>query len=228
METVQLTVQSRDTGVKPNQLRSQSVLPGVCYGNKGDNLNVQVDYQTFRKVYIKAGENTIVDLSVDGKDPVKVLVHALDYNAMTDQFSHVDFIRIDMKKPVTTNVRIVAEDFSPAVKDLGGVLVHNKDTVEVKCLPGDLIHEIKVSLSPLVDFHHSIHVSDLEVPDTVEILDDPALTVLSVSAPRAIIEEETAAEGVTADGIAIEAGEEGEEGAEAPADDKKEEEAKEE
>jgi large subunit ribosomal protein L25 len=97
---------------------------------------------------------------------------------------------------------------SIAIKDLGGTLVHNKESIAVECLPKDLVHEIEVDITPLVDFHSVIRVSDLKIPANIKVLDAKDINVATVSAPR--LEEvevkPVAAEGeVPAEGEAAEA-----------------------
>ena len=81
---------------------------------------------------------------------------------------------------------------------MGGVLTQSLDAIEIKCLPGNLIHGVTVNIDGLVDFHTAVHVSDITLPDNVELLTDPALTVATVSAPREEEPEEVEEVDVTA------------------------------
>ena len=86
---------------------------------------------------------------------------------------------------------------------------------------GDLISNIEVDLTSLVDFHTSISVGDIQFPDTITVLDDPELMVASVSAPR----EEEPEEEIVSDAVeGVEGAEdtEGEEGKEESSDEKSE------
>lgn len=197
-----LEVQSRDTSQSAKNLRAEGVIPAVLYGEGVENQNFQMDYQTFRRLYKEAGGNTIIDLDVAGKK-FKALVQHVDFDPVTDKMTHVDFINVRMDKEITAKVPLEFVGQAPAVKDLGGILTHAQEEVEVKCLPDALIHSIEVDVSGLEDFHTSITVGDLTVPEGVEILDDLELPVASVSAPQ----EEEPEEEVPAEG---EEGEEGE------------------
>lgn len=200
METIALEVKSRNAEVSAEDVRRQDLIPCVFYGHKTENKSLEVDYQTFRKVYDKAGGNTVIELDIDGKDKTNVLIHDLQYDPVTGKFTHVDFKFVDLNKEVTTDVPLVATGESNAVKDLGGTL-QTRDAVTVKCIAKNIPHEIEFDITSLEDFNSSIHIGDLKLPEGVEILDDPELTVASVAAPRAEEEEEPEAE-------------EGEEGAE--------------
>ena len=76
--------------------------------------------------------------------------------------------------------------------------------IEVKCLPGDLPEHLEADITAL-EIGDSLHVGDIVLPDKVELITDPDLTVLHVSQP--VAEEPEVVEG--------EEGEEGAEGEEA-------------
>lgn len=188
MQTFALEATGRQMTLKPKAIRASGRIPAVYYGRGKASLSLELNYQTFRKVFEKAGENTIIDLTVDGKK-VPVLVHDVQFDPVTDKIAHVDFIHVDMEKEVTTSVKVTFVGVAPAVKNLGGILDVQKHEIKIKCLPKDLIHGIEVDVSPIVDYHTSIHVKDLKVPATVKILDNPDDTVVTATPPRA--EEET-------------------------------------
>lgn len=203
---------------KPKVIRTTGAIPAVYYGNGITPTSLQVDYQSFRKVYEKAGGNTIIELGLDGKK-TPVLVHDIQFDPVSDAISHVDFIHVDMTQEVSTTVKIAVVGVSPAVKNLGGVLDIHKHEIKIKCLPKDLIHSIEVDITPIVDFHTAIHVSDLKIPSSIKVLDKPEDTIATVVPPRA--EEATQAAAPVAEGAVTPA-----EGAAAPAAETTTEEAK--
>jgi len=212
-KTVSLKADKREMSITADMLRVGNKIPAECYGGGKDNVSIQLDYQAFRKAFIKAGENTLIELDVDGSvEPV--LVQEIQFNPVTDKITHVDFVFIDMKKEVTTNIPVYTEGVAPAVRDMGGILTLNLTEIEVKCLPADIPHEFVVDVSVLDDFHSAIHVSDLNVPEGVELLNELEQTIATVAPPRAEEEEELDPEEAEAEAIAELAGEEGEEGAE--------------
>ena len=223
MENLELNATSRDTAVKAKDLCKEGRIPAVVYGKGEDTLCVDFDYQEFRKIYQKAGHNTLLNLIIDEKKSIEVLVHVVDFDPVSGRFIHIDIKRITRGVEITTEVNITFEGVSEAVKTLAGVLVTSKQYLDIKCLPKNLIHEVKADLSKLTDFNTKITVADIEVPETVTVLNAPDEMIATVTAPRAIVEEdeETTAEesvegeeGVTA---------EGEEGATAEGEEKKEE-----
>lgn len=195
METVSLPVFNRDTNLSANNLRRMGYIPAICYARGSDNLSIQIDYQTFRKVYDRAGKNTIIDLAVDGqKQNFKVLVHDIQYDPVYGNIDHVDFMFVRMDQEVTTNVSINFVGVSPAVKELAAVLVTHKHELEICCLPQDLIHEITVDISNLAQFHDAVHVKDIVgISSKVNVMDDPEEIVVTVVPPRTEEEEKPVA-----------------------------------
>ena len=190
------------------------MIPAEYYGHGIENHSLQMDYQTFRKVYRHAGENTVIDLEIEGGGNKKVLVHRVDYNPVSDRFTYVEFINVRMDEEVTTHVPIVLEGQAPAVKELAGVLVQNLDELEIRCLPGDLIHEVTVSVESLVDFNASVHVADIKVPGKITVITDPETTVATVTPPREEEAEEVPEMDVASVQVEGEEKAEGEEGEE--------------
>ena len=169
---------------KANGIRTSGMIPAIYYGKGQPTKMLQVEYQKFKKMFDKAGENTIIQLELDGKTH-PVLVHDVQYHPVSDRIIHIDFIHIDMNKEVTTAVKIVTVGIAPAVKNMAGVLDVLKHEIKIKCLPKDLIHEIEVDVSSIIDFNTTIHIKDLKVPSTIKLLDNPEDAVVTVTPPRA-------------------------------------------
>lgn len=214
MENAVLTVQVRDLATKAKVLRREKLITAEYYGKGVENLSLQMDYQTFRRLYREAGDNTVIDLKIEGKGDKKVLVHHVDYDPVSGNYRHVDFINVDMDVKVTAHVDITLEGQAPAVKEMAGVLTQHLDAIEIKCLPGDLIHGVTLNIDSLVDFHTSLHVSDIEIPANIELLTDPAQTVVNVSAPREEEAETVPGEEVDVSSVEVTSEKKDEEGAE--------------
>lgn len=205
MDNLVLEAQPRESLIKPKQMRATGLVPAVYYGQGKTTRPIALNYQKFKKVFDKAGENTIIELMVDGKSS-PVLVHDVQYDPVSDKISHVDFIHVNMEKEITTSVKVTFVGIAPAVKNLGGILNVHKHEIKIKCLPKDLIHGIEVDLSPIIDFHTSIHVKDLKLPAAVKVLDNPNDTVVTAT-PMKVEEEKPAVAAVPAEGeVAVAAG----------------------
>lgn len=185
MEKIELKAKKREiTGKKVKALREKGLIPAVLYGAKTKSNNITLDKGEFEKIYAKAGTSALVDLNIENEPVVKILIHEPQIDPVSDKPIHVDLYKVNMSEKITTEIPLEFIGESPAVKDLEGNLITNKDSVEVECLPGDLISEIKVDITKLKSFDDLIHISDLVVPQSVKILDDPGEIVTQVTPPR--------------------------------------------
>ena len=213
MDTITLEVKTRDAG-SAREIRTQGAIPCNYYGGDKENQVFAVDYQTFRRVFEKAGGNTVLELDIDGKEKTNVLVHDVDYDPVSDEYTHIDFKFVDLNKEVTADVPLIAIGESSAVRDEGGRLMQNRNTLTIKCIARILPSELEFDISVLEDFQSSIHVGDIKLPEGVVAVDDEGLTIATVIAPREeeVIEVEEPEEGE--DGETGEGGEAGEGGEE--------------
>lgn len=188
--TIKLEAKTRKVaGKKVFSLRSESKIPGVLYGPETENQNLEIDYVKFEKIYTQAGGNTIVDLSVDGQETGKVLIQDVSYDSVGNRIAHFDLRKINMKEKITAEVELHFTGESKAVKEEGGILVHALSQVTIKCLPDKLVHEIAVDVSGLNTFDDVIKISDLKLPEGVEVVEHEAEDVVATVA-RPKVEEE--------------------------------------
>lgn len=205
-----LTVSRRPAGEKASLLRRRGTVPGILYGHRVGNVSLACDEKILEKVLRSAGESTIIELHLE-KTSVPVLVHEVQRHPVNSRISHVDFYALDLSKKVRTSVPTVAVGLSLAVKDLGGILVHQMQAVKVECLPKDLPASIEVDISGLANFHDKVTVASLHVDPAVKVLEDKEETVFTVVPPREEEKEEekpvVAVEGVTPEGETVVAAE---------------------
>jgi len=204
MEALQIEAQTRDTAVSARSLRRSRIIPAVYYGKGQKSQPLQVSYQQFRKVFLKAGSNKVIDLNINGKK-TKVLVHDVQYYPLTNAISHIDFLNVKLSEEVTTRVPVELTGMAPAVKDLGGIITTVKRDVTVRCLPMDIPSVIIVDVSTLVDFSCAVHVKDLTLPKGVKIIDNLDDVAVTVTAPRKEEEVAPAAPVTGIEGTAAEA-----------------------
>jgi large subunit ribosomal protein L25 len=182
----------KETGREVMALLNAGKIPAVVYGPGEKNASIEVDAQEFKKVLHEAGESSLVELNVEGeKEKRLVLIHEIQRNTVEDTFIHVDFFQADLKEETEAEVPLIFEGESSAVKDLGGTLVKNMSEVEVKALPQNLPHEIKVSIESLKTFEDRILIKDLILPKDVKITANPEEIVASVLAQENVEEELT-------------------------------------
>jgi large subunit ribosomal protein L25 len=198
-------------GKKVATLRRSGQLPAVVYGHGISSENVTIDAHDFELLRRKAGQNALIDLSVDGKKSRPVLVHDVQVHPVNRRPLHVDLFLVRMTEEMTVDVPLVAIGTSSAVENLNGTLMHQLESVRVKALPDHLPQSIEYSIESLVDFDAVVKVSDLTIPGDVTLLTEADEVVAKVLASRLQAEAaELAAETVAEAAEAAEGAEGGE------------------
>jgi large subunit ribosomal protein L25 len=174
------------TGKKVNQLRRQGWVPGVVYGK--DVVSVQMETKALRRALRIVGTAHLADLDVNGKKHT-VLVRDIQQHATRGDVLHVDFLEVDMKSTLRAEVELVPTGESVPVEEGLGTVTFVTRSVEIECLPDDLVAELPVDLTLIKTPDDLIHVSDLIAPKGVVILDDPE-TVVARFEYEALEEEE--------------------------------------
>lgn len=173
MEQIELKVEKRTlVGKKVKSLRREGVIPAVLYGPKTEPIPIQCDGRELQHVLARAGGTNLIAVRIgDAGKPKMALARQVQRDAITDRLYHVDFYQVVMTEKVTAEVNIIFIGEPPAVQQKDFMLLQGADSVEIECLPGDLIHSIEVDLSNL-EIDDAIYVKDLQVPDNVTILTD--------------------------------------------------------
>lgn len=224
-DTFVLQAQTRDVlGKKVKNIRKDGLTPAVLYGLDKEPVSLTIETVPFVKLYEQAGTSTLIDVVIDGGESEKVLVGEIQTHPVTDRLRHVDFKRVDMKATITASVSLSFVGESLAVKNLGGSLTTQIDSIDMECLPSDLVSEIEVDLAALATFDDSIYVRDVKVSDKVTVLTDGDQLIATVNPPRTeedlskldedVVEDVTQVEGVAKEGDAPAEGEEKEKPAE--------------
>lgn len=149
------------------------------------------------------GETRLTTIKDIQKDPIK------------DFILHIDFNEVYAGEAMTMSIPLLTVGTPVGVQEDGGILETALHELEVQCLPKHLPEQLEVDVSAL-QIGESVHVSDLKLPEGVEVTSDPETVLASVAAP--ISEEELqAAETIDPADVPTvdESEEEGGEGAEA-------------
>ena len=179
-------------------LRKKGLIPAILYGQNFQNIPLSIDKQEFIKLAKDSGEATLINLEIPDQKPHKILIRNIQREPVYDEIKHIDLYKVDMSKEIETEIPLEFFGIAPAVEELEGNFISNKDSIKVECLPDKLAPVIKVDISILKTFEDLIHVKDLNVPEGIEVLENPEDTIAQVTPPRSEeelkeIEETTAA-----------------------------------
>jgi large subunit ribosomal protein L25 len=202
MEQIELNVTKREAGGKSlaRQLRREGLVPAIIYGKGYDAQPVSVNARELQRLFAEGVHGTsLLRLHIDGKatrNSPLVMIKEVQRNPITGQLLNVDFHKISLTEKVTAQVPIVLTGESPAIR-LGGILEQTLREVEVECLPTEIPDHIEIDTSGL-EIGHTIHVSDLSLPDAVTLMTGLEDVVAVMAAPKAVEEPVPAVEGVEA------------------------------
>jgi large subunit ribosomal protein L25 len=173
MEQIELKAEKRTIiGKRVKVLRREGIIPALLYGPKTEPVPIQCDARELQRVLAWAGGTNLIALRIgDAGKPKMTLVSEVQRDSITNDLYHVDFYQVVMTEKVTAEVNIVFVGQPAAVQQSDVMLLQGADSVEIECLPGDLIHSIEVELSDL-EIDDAIYVRDLQVPENVAILTD--------------------------------------------------------
>jgi large subunit ribosomal protein L25 len=144
--------------------------------------------------------STILNLKV-GDQTQAAILKDVQRHPYKNAIVHIDFQRVEDNQKIRISIPLhfVGAAVSPGVKSQGGIVSHMRNDVEVSCLPKHLPEFIEVDLSAL-SLNESIHLSQLKIPDGVELIalakEDAA--VVAIHSPRAEEPEPTAVAGAAA------------------------------
>lgn len=169
-------------GKKVKTLRAKDLIPAIVYGRGIKPIPLTVSAKEFEKIYKQAGETDLIELKIDDKKPVNVLIHDVQFHPLTDKIIHVDFYQIKKGEKIAVNVKINLIGQAPAVREKDGILVPQIDELEIECLPQDIPHSIEVDVSNLKEIGDLIRVKDLNISKKLKVLTDPEDIIVVVEA----------------------------------------------
>lgn len=150
-------------------VRNNKKIPAVIYGEKKEPVTIELDGREFGLLLRTPGLRTkLFEIKTSDATENAMLID-IQYHPVSDAPMHVDFKRIDVKKPVsvTVPVEVINVETSRGLK-LGGVLNFAVRSVELVGLIDKMPEKITIDLLNLT-IGDSVHGSDLALPAGVEL-----------------------------------------------------------
>ena len=220
MEAI-LQIQKRTTeGKKVKTLRNQGITPIHLYGSEFDSASMQVKMSELINILNLAGFSSPITLN-DGKNDIIAFAREVQRHPLTEQILHVDFQIVGKDDQVEVEVPINLIGESPAVKNLGGVLIKLMETIRVSSKVDSVPKSLEIDISVIESLEQSILVGEVEIAEGVQIVSDETFAVARVIPPRIEVEEEEIAEEI-GEGEESEDGDEAADSADSETDDKSE------
>jgi len=206
MDNVSLVVHKRDvTGSRASRrLRKSGLIPGVIYGHGNDAVLIAVEPHVLREALsTSAGTHAVLDVTIEGqKRGHKAIVKELELDSVKSVVTHVDLQEIRLDETIESSVAIRFVGESKGVK-LGGLLEESVREVTVKGIVTAIPEHLVMDISDL-DVNETLKVSDLQVPEGIEVMADPEDVLCSVLPPRKVEEEVEGEEAVEGEAGAAE------------------------
>ena len=191
MNSLEANIRDNKTKGELNAIRKNGEVPAIVYGGKDENQKVSISKKKLK--YLIEKENflsNIITLNVGGKN-INVLPREVKYHILSDDPTHVDFLRIlpCVKIKIEVPVNFINHEKSPGLKR-GGVLNIVRRKVELKCPSEKIPENITIDLDG-VDIGESFKISsvklDSQVTPTIQGRD---FVIATLAAPTVIKEPE--------------------------------------
>ncbi len=188
MAELTLEVSRREDSGKgfARKLRQAGKVPAIVYGGHKESVSISVDRKTVTELVQKSehGIRSVFLLKVaDSDQNPHAMIKDIQMDPISRTMKHIDFVRVVMDEVLRVTVPVHAIGTPIGVKIGGGILDFALRELHIECLPNAIPDSIDVDVSKL-DLHAAIHVSDLEIPSGVKVLDAPELLILTIATPR--------------------------------------------
>jgi large subunit ribosomal protein L25 len=185
----------RSTGSPASRrLRATGKVPAVLYGRGAEPAPISVEWRDLRSALTTdKGLNALLTLKIGGKN-TKAIVKEMQRHPVRRDVLHIDFLAVDVDKPITTDVPLVLEGEPEKVIRDDGVVEQIVNVLIVTAKPDAIPGHIAVDVSDLEIGQH-ITVGDLQLPADVTTEADPEETIVTAKLTSLALAEEVEEEG---------------------------------
>jgi large subunit ribosomal protein L25 len=159
--------------------RKNGLIPGIFYRKDIPNIPFFVKDLSLKKI-IYSSSVTVVDLTFEDNKKYPCIVKDVQYDPITDQPVHCDFIGVFEDQAILVEVPVSFSGIPVGQKD-GGLTQQMLHKVRVECLPRFIPESIAIDITPL-NIGDSVHVRDLKI-ENVTFKEREDATIVSVVPP---------------------------------------------
>ena len=214
MNSLDANIRENSTKGQLNTIRNSGNVPAIIYGGKDQNQKISISKKSLKMLIERQNFlSNIITLNVDGKTQ-NVLPREVKYHILSDEPSHVDFLRVlpGVKIKIEVPVNFINHEKSPGLKR-GGVLNIVRRKVELKCPSEKIPENLTLDLDG-IDIGESFKISSVKLEnDVTPTIQGRDFVIATLAAPTVMKEPEKPAEAEATEG------QEGAEGSEAVAAD---------
>ena len=178
-ERVKLVVSQRSIlgSAESRRLRRQGLIPGVLYG-RSSPIAISVGERDLRTALTTtAGSHAVLEVAVDGGSAHSAILKDYQRDKVRGSITHVDLQEVRLDQPIQTAVAVTLVGDAIGVRE-GGVLTQVANEINIEALPLEVPQHIEADVSEL-GIGDALRLSQIVVPDSVKLLDDPEETVIA-------------------------------------------------
>ena len=185
-----LKAEKRSMDVKAKRLRREGYVTGNVFGREiTGSIPVKIGQREVERLLKTSNKGSQLMLEVDGKT-YDVLIKEIDYDAMKNQVTEIDFQALVSNEKVHSVAEVVLLNHEKVVD---GILQQKLEEISYKALPAALVDRIEIDVESM-KIGDVVLVKDLAIasnPD-IDLMTDPEAVVVTVTrAHNAPAEEET-------------------------------------
>lgn len=176
-----------ETGTRASKkVRREGSIPAAIYGSSVDTVSVVFNRREFETILREVGANGVFTIDVEGGEEYQVFVKDQTNAAIKDEVYHIDLQAFLKGEKVVMDIPVYLEGEA----ELEDAVANQALTeIQIEVAPASAPSEYYVNVADL-EIGDSITVADMEFEDDIEVITEADTTVVSISAPEEIIEEE--------------------------------------
>ena len=166
------------------RLRRAGLVPAsVMSMNKGGTKLIKFNAHEFMMAMRgRRGKQLLVTLDMGGSE-IPALLREMQNDVLAGTPIHVDFSEVSLSQKVRITVPVYLTGEAQGVKIGGGVLEQVLRSIEVECLPTDIVEKIDVDVSAL-GLDQTFFVRDLQLGDKLSLVTRGEFALATVKAPE--------------------------------------------
>ncbi|MCF0224884.1 MAG: 50S ribosomal protein L25 [Fibrobacter sp.] len=190
MELTKLVATSRVLGKSRSnaRIRKEGLIPAVYYGKGQESVAISVSAAEVRKVLAPGKRYTLLDLEIDGKSGNAAVIYNYQKDALTQEITHIDFLKIDDSTKVKVRVPVKLNGLPVGVKTQGGTFAQQNRYIQLAAVPEKIPALIEMDISEF-PAPTTFYAKDLKLGDGVELACTPRVVIFNITAKRKSKEE---------------------------------------
>ena len=171
------------------EVRKDRMVPGVMYGKSMDSTNIEVEDNVLKAALTEFGKSMTFAVTLDGKKHNVYIKHVVTNILRPNDIIHFEFHRIAADEKVSASIPVVITGREELEKRRLYIQMGLSD-IDCEYLSGSGISSFDFDATGM-EIDQAVHVSDIVVPEGVEILDELDQLVFIVKEAQQEEEEET-------------------------------------